>query len=126
MTVVGLPRIVRFIRTDDCPGGACPHCGATGRWIHVFQTEDGRRMAAMSGCLKLFPVSRVANEEARLRKKLEDYRKRGWNGLNRRDTEALDAIVAFYENGMGDERSVLAIVDGAKRANQVRWNRRRF
>jgi len=86
--------------------------------------ETGKTAAAMSGCVKLFPVSRVAIEEARLKKKLEGYVKQyGASAkLNRRDTEALDAIEAFYD-GVRDERSVLAIVDGAKKANAARYRR---
>lgn len=116
------PKIVRFLETEDSPGAQCPHCGATGRYIHRFVVEGGRTLAAMSGCVKLFPVSRVAVEEARLRKKLEGYRKNyGASArLNRRDTEALESIEAFYR-GDGDERGVLAIVDGAKRANSARY-----
>ena len=64
------PRIVRFFETKDSPGASCPHCGAEGRYILTFQVEDGRRMGAMRGCVKLFPVSRVATEELRLREKL--------------------------------------------------------
>lgn len=120
--VLALPRIVRFIRTDDCPDSSCPHCGATGRYIHVFQVEDGRTLAAMSGCVKLFPVSQVALEEARLKKKSADYVKRGWRGLNRQDTEALEAIEAFYR-GERDERSVLTIVKGAKASNRAKYRR---
>lgn len=114
-----LPRIVRFIGTDDCPDSSCPHCGSTGRYIHRFIVEDGRTLAAMSGCVKLFPVSRVAAEEQRLVKKLADFKKRGWN-LGRNDREALDAIARFYAKEI-DERRALSIVDLAKRVNQSRY-----
>lgn len=119
---VCLPRIVRFLGTDDCEGASCPHCGATGRYIHRFRVDDGRTLAAMSGCVKLFPVSRVAIEEQRLLKKLSDYKNRGWRSLNQRDTEALAAIYSFYEIG-GDERHVLRIIDNAKLANIMRRRR---
>jgi hypothetical protein len=114
-----LPRIVRFLETSDSPGASCPHCGAEGRFVLRFVVEDGRTLGAMRGCVQLFPVSRIAREELRLREKLAGYLKKGWNGLNRRDTEALAAI-AFYA-GACDERSALSIVDGAKRANQARY-----
>lgn len=113
-----LPRIVRFLETDDSPGSTCPHCGAEGRYILRFQVDDGRTLGAMRGCAKLFPTSRVAAEELRLRTKETEYAKRGWN-LNRRDTEAVAAIQQFYDGTM-DERTTLSIVDGAKRANRVR------
>ena len=118
------PRIVRFTGTSDSPGAACPHCGAEGRYILHFLTEDGRRMGAMRGCVQLFPCSRVAHEELRLRQKLESLQKRFGQSahLNRRDTEAMDAIDQFYA-GTRDERSTLSVIDGAKRANQARYRR---
>lgn len=114
-----LPRIVRFLGTDDCPGSACPHCGCTGRYIHNFVTDDGRTLAAMSGCVKLFPVSLVALEEQRLRKKANERAKRGWR-LNRNDLDALAAIEQFYAGAL-DERSALSRVQHAKRVNQARF-----
>ena len=119
-----LPRIVRFLGTDDAPGSCCPHCGAEGRYTIRFVLEDGRHGGAMRGCVQLFPVSRVAIEELRLRDKLASYVKRFGQSatLNRRDTEALDACDAFYA-GTRDERSTLSIIDGAKRANQARYRR---
>jgi len=121
---VQFPRIVRFLETLDAGEGAtCPHCGATGRYILRFMTEDGRELGAMRGCAKLFPVSRIAVEELRLRTKLADYEKQGWS-LNKRDSEALDAIDGFYA-GMIGERAALAIVDRAKRANTMRYRGRR-
>ena len=58
-----LPKRVLTLRTIDCgpmeegdyePTGICPHCGAGGRWIHVFLCDDGLIYGAMSGCIKLF------------------------------------------------------------------------
>lgn len=111
-----LPRIVRFLGTDDSPDSECPHCGARGRFIHSFIVEDGRRLAAMSGCVKLFPVSRVALEEQRLRKKAADRAKKGWV-LNRDDRRALDAIERYFAGEL-EERYALSLVDSAK-ANNV-------
>jgi hypothetical protein len=119
-----LPRIVRFLETHDGgPGGAtCPHCGATGRYVHTFEVEGGRRLGAMSGCVKLFPVAPVAREEARLRKKGEDYRKRGWD-LNRDDQAALDAVEAYYA-GTVSEAHALSACARAKAAARDRFMRR--
>jgi hypothetical protein len=114
-----LPRIVRFLGTDDSPDSSCPHCGATGRYIHHFVVEDGRQLAAMSGCAKLFPTSRIAVEEQRLRKKAADRAKKGWK-LNQRDQDALVAIEQFYA-GTLDERIALSRVDSAKRFNQSKY-----
>ena len=119
-----LPRIVRFLGTEDAPGASCPHCGAEGRWILRFQLEDGRHAGAMRGCVKLFPVSRVAVEELRLRDKLAGYVKRFGAGasLNRSDTEAMGACEEFFA-GARDERSALSVIDGAKRSNSARYRR---
>jgi len=114
-----LPKIVRFLGTDDCLDSTCPHCGATGRYIHRFVVEDGRTLAAMSGCAKLFPTSRVAIEEQRLRKKAADRAKRGWK-LNRSDLDALAAIEQFFAGAI-DERFALSRIDSAKRSNQMRF-----
>lgn len=122
--VMSLPRIVRFLETIE--GGSCPHCGADGRWIHRFVTDDGNQRGAMSGCVKLFPVSRVALEEQRLRKKEESLRKRFGESahLNRNDTRAMEAIEAFYRGEM-QESSCLSVVKGAKMANSARYRGRR-
>lgn len=122
LAVKQFPRIVRFLGTDDCPDSTCPHCGAAGRFILRFLVEDGRELAAMRGCASLFPVSRIATEELRMQQKLARYRKQGWAKLNRLDTEAMDAIAAFYA-GTLDERQALERVDHAKRANQSRFRR---
>ena len=121
------PRIIRFRGTDDAPGSNCPHCGAEGRWIINFTVEgpDGKPVnrAAMRGCVKLFPVSRIALEELRLQDKAARYAKQGWS-LNRGDAHALAQIEAFYA-GTVDERQALAIVDTAKAANMFRARRGR-
>ncbi len=110
-----LPRIVRFLETSDCPDSSCPHCGATGRFILRFQVDDGRTLGAMRGCAKLFPVSRVAIEELRLREKAAKYAKLGWR-LNRVDSLAVDYIESFYA-GTATEREALYAVDAAKAYN---------
>lgn len=117
-----LPRIVRFLETQDCPGASCPHCGATGRYILRFVVADGRTLGAMRGCVQLFPVSQIAHEEKRLTDKLKRYKKNGWNGLNRADSAALDAIEAFYA-GTGTEQQALCLVSVAKKSNALRHRR---
>ena len=118
------PRIVSFLGTDDCgPGATCPHCGATGRWVVRFVVEDGRRLAAMRGCVKLFPASSLANEGLRLRDKAARYKKEGWT-LNQADTRALEQIEAL-ENGTGDERTAMSAVKSAKAQNTARYRGRR-
>lgn len=124
MSVSTFPKIVRFLETIDAPGSQCPHCGAEGRYILRFQVEDGRILGAMRGCVKLFPVSRVAIEELRLREKLKKYIKLYGPGatLSKRDNEAVDTIDAYYR-GERDERSTLSVIDSIKRANQARYRR---
>lgn len=117
-----LPRIVRFLESEDSPGSSCPHCGATGRFILRFQVDDGRVLGAMRGCAQLFPVSPVAREHARLMEKAKRYAKEGWR-LNRADTEAVDACESFFA-GTLDERAALAIINAAKRSNAARHGRR--
>jgi hypothetical protein len=120
-----LPRIVRFLGIDECEGSSCPHCGAEGKYIIRFQCDDGIRRGAMRGCVKLFPVSQIANEEMRLREKLNGYIKAYGETahLNANDTRALDAIEAFYA-GQLEERFALAAVNQAKQANQAKYRKR--
>lgn len=66
--VQGLPRIIRYDHVDDSGeygNATCPHCGAKGRYVHHFLTDEGPR-AAMAGCIKLFPTSPVAKEHQAL------------------------------------------------------------
>lgn len=122
-TIQTLPRIVRFGDTVDAGEGAtCPHCGAVGRYILHFTLEGGGKGAAMRGCAKLFPVSRVAEEELRLRTKLAEYVKKGWKSLNKRDSEALEVIERYY-SGSVNETFTLSVVEGAKKANQAKFRR---
>lgn len=96
MSVAALPRIVRFLGTDDHgPGGStsCPHCGATGRYVIRFQVEDGRQFGAMRGCIKLFPVTELARHHEHFVAKLQRYAQKHppWK-LNACDSEALRGI----------------------------------
>lgn len=57
-----LPSIVAVLKvvdhgpcSDRRPSAHCPHCGSGGRYIHYAVLEDGARIAAMSGCIQLFP-----------------------------------------------------------------------
>jgi hypothetical protein len=33
----------------------CPHCGAWGRYVWVFETDDGQQHGAMEGCMQIWP-----------------------------------------------------------------------
>lgn len=120
--IARLPRIVRFFESTRSEGASCPHCGAAGAVVHHFQVEDGRRLGAMSGCVQLFPVSPVAREDLRLRKKADDYARRDWK-LPSWDEEQRVAIERFYA-GEIDERHALADVAFAK-GKAANYRRRR-
>lgn len=45
------------------PSAFCPHCGSGGRHVWEFFCQDGTRRAAMRGCLKLFPSSKLAIDQ---------------------------------------------------------------
>src|ERR1041384_229731 len=98
MAVATLPRIIRFVeRTDSGEFGAaqCPHCGADGRYVYWFVTEDGERRGAMAGCIRLFPVSKIAKEHHAIMERRADRESKGWK-LASWDTAKLEAIEAFY------------------------------
>lgn len=119
-----LPRIVRFLGTDDCgPGATCPHCGATGRWIVRFQVEDGRTLGAMRGCVKLYPVSDLARQHEHFIAKKQRYgaQRPPWS-LNARDAEALRWIEDAID-GRADARHALAIAESARRTAALRYRR---
>lgn len=94
-----LPKIVRFDGvTDSGEYGAatCPHCGADGRYVYHFTTEDGQRGGAMAGCIQLFPVSALADEHKRILERQKDRDKRSqklasWDVAK---LEAIDAVAA--------------------------------
>lgn len=59
-TIVTVLKVVDHGPCDDGhPSAHCPHCGSGGRYIHYAITEDGTKIAAMSGCLQLFPQDRT-------------------------------------------------------------------
>lgn len=128
-----LPRITRFLGTSD--GGPsdgkgsaiCPHCGASGRYVHYFECEDGTKRGAMSGCIKLFPVSPIAQADLALNEKHRDLQKRFGKGatLNTWDKRIREAIDAFYAGTMG-ERTALDNIQWARQAAATyRQSRRR-
>lgn len=130
-TLASLPRIVRFLGTSDAGpladggGTVCPHCGAEGRYVHAFECEDGSRRGAMSGCVKLFPVSPIAEIDMRLHERERDLRKRfgPTAKLNSWDAQIRDALDAFYA-GTLDERSALMRAQVAEQAKR-NWRRTR-
>lgn len=100
-----LPTIVRYHGISDggpTEGGNwsfCPHCGAKGRYIHWFEVETDsgstERRGAMSGCVKMFPISYVAAKHKALIEKEREHAKRGWT-LNKSEAEMVAVIERYY------------------------------
>ena len=133
VATLSLPRIVRFLGTSD--GGPsdgkgsaeCPHCGASGRYVHRFQCEDGTTRGAMSGCIKLFPVHPIASADMALNERERDLQKRfgPTASLNTWDKRIRVAIDAFYAGEM-NERTALDQIQWAQQAKSTyRRSRRR-
>lgn len=117
-----LPVIIRYDGVDDYGeyGAAlCPHCGAKGRYIYRFTTEDGGKGGAMAGCIKLFPQSSLA----RTHKAILDKEKTGGK-LNSWDTKMLAAVDAAASGEMSREAAELVVrTEQQKRAS---WMRKKF
>ena len=131
-----LPMIVRFTDMYDggpCDDGAtatCPHCGSDGRYIFFFECEDGTERGAMRGCLKLFPVSKIAEIDRKLiEKEAELAKKYGREAhLNSWQTAQREAIDAFYAGSISQEEALRTIdreqrkmVEYRARKNRGRW-----
>lgn len=114
--VSSFPRIVEILSYEDAGalGTCCPHCGADGRYVVWFRTEDGARRGAMRGCFKLFPKSRYATRVERILEKERDARALGRN-LASWDRDVLDAIRRLPELGEAEVDRIIARADMAKR-----------
>jgi len=117
-----LPKIVYMLSVDDCGpledgGGNCPHCGAQGRYIYNFITEDGERHGAMKGCLSKFPMHPFAKLHAAILEKERDYSSKGWK-LPRWDLQTLEAIEKFGRSEISESQAQMIINSAtvAKRA----------
>lgn len=63
--ITSYPKRIVTVRVEDYGSSdgmmgstSCPHCGARGRYVHYFLCDDGAIHAAMSGCIKLFPLAK--------------------------------------------------------------------
>lgn len=109
MTTQALPRIIAITgRTDAGEYGAttCPHCGAQGRYITSFVCEDGKTRGAMSGCIKLFPISPLAKIHADLLVKSAANVRKGWKPFSGFDQPKMDAIQAVMAGTMTEDEAV--------------------
>jgi hypothetical protein len=120
-----LPRIIRFDGKSDAGeygAATCPHCGADGRYVWSFLCEDGTRRGAMAGCIRLFPVSAVADEHRKIMERQADREKKGRN-LASWDVAKLAAIEAFHA-GETTEGDALRTIE-TQNAKRTAWMNRR-
>lgn len=99
------PRIIRFDGIDDSGefgAASCPHCGADGRYVHWFLCDDGQRRGAMSGCVKLFPISEIAQEHQKI---VQKHRQNNW------DKRKLAAIERYYNQDLTEGQCLNWIKD---------------
>lgn len=122
--ITGLPKIVEYLNMtdagpcDDGPTDTCPHCGSDGRYVHYFKCDDGSTRGAMSGCVKLFPVSRVVSEHMKLADKERELKAKGWK-LNSWQTKMLEAVEAFYRGEITEDDAIRTI--GSQKDAQARY-----
>jgi len=127
-----LPTIIQFTGMhdggpcDDGPTAVCPHCGADGRYVYFFKCDDGTSRGAMSGCIKLFPVSPVAKIQERLVKKQHELRvKYGKDAhLNSWQSKMMDSIETFQAGGMDEATCLSQIAYQEQRQSDYRAKRR--
>lgn len=121
-----LPRITRYLGAarGESMKEVCAHCGSKGTVVHSFVCEDGTTRQAMSGCIKLFPISVVAAEDMRLREKAREYEAKGWT-LNSFDRRMREAIDAHYAGDMPLDEAARRIKSEKARAEAWRANRGR-
>lgn len=121
-TQVDLPRILWIIeRTDSGEFGAdnCAHCGAPGRYQIHFMGDDGLRHAAMAGCVQRFPMSPLAQEQAKLVTKAASAR-----GLNGWDKTKMAAIEACGRQEISEADAIAVISEQNRQCRN--WSQRRF
>ena len=128
-----LPTITQFLYitdagpSDDGQGSTvCPHCGSPGRYVHHFIVEGGEHRAAMSGCVKLFPVHPIALRHQKLedkqRKLTQQYGPDAH--LNSWDAKIMEAIEGFYA-GTLTEQDAYRVIDN-QTAAATQWRERKY
>lgn len=120
-----LPRIIQFIeRTDAGEYGAdsCAHCGAKCRYQQVFMGDDGMRHSAAAGCIRLYRVSPVAAEHAKIDERRTE-RNRDGRTLASWDLKKLEAIEKFYADEIDEQACIRVIED--ENARRSAWMRKR-
>ena len=115
LAVQALPKIARLTGVervkkdetyhDDRPRFLlyCPHCGARGKKIYWFVTEEGQTGGAMSGCIKLFPVGEYFNAYQKAVDNMIRFEKNGWNP-SRFDLDTTNGIDLYFDGKLSKER----------------------
>jgi len=124
MAAIGsYPKVVEVERIEDTgpdSGASCPHCGADGRYITWFRTEDGVLRGAMRGCYSLFPQSKYAARTAAiLSKERNGHKLASW------DRAILDAIRALPTDGEAKVDALIREADLARHNWMARAGYRR-
>lgn len=123
-----LPTILYIERVHDCGpmeegrGGACPHCGAEGRYIYIFLCSDGTTRGAMKGCLSKFKMHPFAKAAQRILEKEQENRKKGWK-LASWDVATMDAVHAFAQGEITEDEASARIRQAT--AEKTTWMRKR-
>lgn len=121
-----LPKIVQYLgRSDAGEYGAdnCAHCGAKCRYQVEFLGSDGKTHRAAAGCIKLYPVSKVAGEHAAIDTRRNDREKKG-QALASWDIAKLEAIEKFYAGDVTEDHVLTVILnENGRRSTWIRRNR---
>lgn len=128
MTTATLPKIIAITaRTDAGEYGAatCPHCGADGRYVVSFVCEDGSKRGAMSGCIKLFPISPLAKIHADLLVKAAANERKGWKRFSSFDQPKMDAIEAVMAGTMTEDQAIFICKNQSAKAYTWMQNKNR-
>lgn len=121
-TLASLPKIVAILSTTDAGefgAATCPHCGADGRYVKTFKCDDGTTRGAMAGCIRLFPISPLAEEHSKIQDKVRKGTK-----LNGWDTKKLAAIEAVLA-GSSTEAEAIEVVR-AQNFSRNAWMAQKF
>jgi hypothetical protein len=126
-----LPKITRYVgMTDHGPADdngvaptTCPHCGSPGRYVHHFEVEGGYTASAMSGCIRLFGITRLAQEDMKLSEKERELAGKKWNP-NSWQKKMREAIEAAYKGEITEDEA-LRTIDRQKAASAAYYEQKR-
>lgn len=116
-----LPKLLAITHISN--NDNCPHCGARGKYVYNFRTEDGQSGGAMAGCIKHFPKHELFADSQRIVNKKERYKKEGWN-LPSWDREIESAIIGFATGEITLREAKIEIFNSKSKAEEYRRRRR--